>query len=157
MLNMDFMQCSSGKTNSSSKTFVPKELKNCDQVWVRVDRVRKTLEAWCTGPFEVVKRTPKYFVFQMSDDVKNTVSIDRLKPVHLPPVATAPTLPKLETKSAINPEQIKTRISPKMTVTTESDPEDSASGAVAVNTSAPKATRSGQHVAWKRQNAYINY
>ena len=52
----------------------------CSKVWLRVDRVRKSLEAPYTGPYFVIERNPKYFVIKISDDVHKTVSIDRLKP-----------------------------------------------------------------------------
>ena len=54
--------------------------KKCDKVWLRLDRVRKPLEAPYTRPFKVIERNPKYFVIEVSDNVHNTVSIDRLKP-----------------------------------------------------------------------------
>ena len=54
--------------------------KKCDKVWLRLDKVRKPLETPYTGPFKVIERNPKYFVIEVSDNVHNTVSIDRLKP-----------------------------------------------------------------------------
>lgn len=49
---------------------------------MRVDRVRRSLEAPYLGPFEVVKRFPKYFTIKLPQG-ENNVSIDRLKPAYL--------------------------------------------------------------------------
>ena len=81
MSKIDMNNFTESKPHGESKSFVPKDLSTCDRVWVRVDRVRKSLEAPYTGPFRVLSRTPKHFVIKISDDVNRTVSIDRLKPV----------------------------------------------------------------------------
>ena len=80
MLNLDFDALSKGISHGNKKSFIPKDLYKCDKVWLRLDRVRKPFEAPYTGPFKVIERNPKYFVIEVSDNVHNTVSIDRLKP-----------------------------------------------------------------------------
>lgn len=42
------------------------------------------MEAPYTGPFEVLRKTDKYFVIKTNNDLHSTVSIDRLKP-HIEP------------------------------------------------------------------------
>ena len=48
MHQLDF--CSATTINSSPKSYVPKDLENCKYIWLRRDRVRKSLEAPYTGP-----------------------------------------------------------------------------------------------------------
>ena len=67
----------------SQGSYIPHELETCSHVWLRVDRVRRPLEAPYTGPFKVKKRYPKYFVIQLHSGAEDSVSIDRLKPVTL--------------------------------------------------------------------------
>ena len=56
---------------------IPKELTTCKYVWVRLDRVRKSLEAPYQGPYEVFNRTDLMFTVRMRDKEVN-VSIERL-------------------------------------------------------------------------------
>ena len=70
------------KQYPNNKTFIPKELNKCTHVWLRVDRVRKPLEAPYSGPFEIIERTPKFFKIKMLTKTDN-VSIDRLKPANV--------------------------------------------------------------------------
>ena len=49
---------------------------------MRVDRVRRPLEAPYSGPFLVVKRGEKYFVIKDNMGKEQAISVDRLKPVH---------------------------------------------------------------------------
>lgn len=65
---------------SRSSTYVPRALKDCTHVWVRVDRVRKPLEAPYTGPYAVKERKPKFFILEFPSGRTDSVSIDRLKP-----------------------------------------------------------------------------
>ena len=50
-------------------------------MWVRVDRIRRPLEAPYSGPFLVVRRGEKYFVVDVLGR-EQSISVDRLKPVH---------------------------------------------------------------------------
>ena len=49
-------------------------------MWVRVDRVKRPLEASYSGPFLVVDKNEKNFVIELPSGRRDTVSIDRLKP-----------------------------------------------------------------------------
>lgn len=60
--------------------FIPKALKSCSHVWLRVDRVKKPMEAPYNGPYEVISRTNKVFKIKINNQ-EVTVSIDRIKPV----------------------------------------------------------------------------
>ena len=50
----DFL--SRGKLHSVPKSYIPTDLKTCERVWLRVDRVRRALEAPYTGPYKVLER-----------------------------------------------------------------------------------------------------
>ena len=49
-------------------------------MWMRIDRVRRPLEAPYAGPYKVLQRASNYFLLEISDNVHTNVSIDRLKP-----------------------------------------------------------------------------
>ena len=83
MQSINFFDYSTGQCNSIPVPYVPRDLKDATHVWLRLDRVRKSLEAPYTGPFEVISRKPKYFVIKLPQG-DSTVSIDRLKPVVFP-------------------------------------------------------------------------
>ena len=70
--------------SSNSTSYVPTALSSATHVWVRVDRVRKPLEAPYTGPFPVEHRNEKYFTIKKPDGSFTNISIDRLKPAVLP-------------------------------------------------------------------------
>ncbi|GBM32633.1 Pro-Pol polyprotein [Araneus ventricosus] len=61
------------------KVFVHKELNNCSHVFLRQDRLTKSLVPPYSGPHLVVPRTSKHFTIQVGSH-QQTVSIDRLKP-----------------------------------------------------------------------------
>ncbi|KAF2353177.1 Reverse transcriptase domain [Trinorchestia longiramus] len=84
MQSIDFRQCSEGTCHSSPPSYVPPDLQTCDKVWLRVDRVCKSLETPYTGPFEVLRRSPKTFTLKLPQG-DSTVSIDRLKPAYVAP------------------------------------------------------------------------
>ena len=90
MRELDFSESSYGYLHSSNvKPYVPKDLESCPYVWVRVDRVRRPLEAPYFGPLEVVERGDKYFILRQLSGTLITVSVDWLKPASLPnPVAS---------------------------------------------------------------------
>lgn len=86
MKEIDFCALSSGIHHPNSRTtYIPKELQTCTHVWVRIDRVKRPLEAPYSGPFEVVERFDKYFILKLSTGKTDAVSIDRLKPAVLHP------------------------------------------------------------------------
>ena len=80
MSSLDVDSFSLGKIHSSHKSYIPKDLQTCSDVWLRVDRVRKPLEAPYMGPYKVLRRTTKHFTILLPNDVESTVSVDRLKP-----------------------------------------------------------------------------
>lgn len=84
MKQIDFFSLSTGSDHSFQRPYVPPDLSHCTHVWLRRDRVRRPLEAPYVGPLRVVRRTEKYFTLELQSGDEETVSIDRLKPAHLP-------------------------------------------------------------------------
>lgn len=67
------------KTNQSNNVYIPDSLNNCEYVFIRIDRPKRSLTAPYEGPYKVLRRFRKYFVLDVKG--KNTsVSIDRVKP-----------------------------------------------------------------------------
>ena len=73
------------------------ELSTCTHVFVRVDAVKKPLQQPYDGPFEVVRRTDKYFIVNRNGK-HDSVSIDRLKVAFIEAVSSPLTSPSM-TKS----------------------------------------------------------
>lgn len=65
---------------SRRQSYVPTALKSCEKVWVRIDRIRRPLEAPYEGPFVVKQRLDKHFLIERLDGSTDTIAIDRLKP-----------------------------------------------------------------------------
>ena len=64
-LNVD--KLSRGKFKTPKKSFIPKELANCEEIWLRVDRIRRSMEAPYTGPYKVLHRTDKNITIQLNN------------------------------------------------------------------------------------------
>lgn len=68
------------ETRCESKNFyIPKDLTNCDQVFVRIDRVQKPLSTPYEGPYPIIRRTRKFYTI-LKNGKNETITIDRLKP-----------------------------------------------------------------------------
>lgn len=63
-------------------TFVHKDLNTSTHVFVRVDRLKASLDKPYEGPYPVKARTDKYYTLLIKG-VKNNISIDRLKPAYI--------------------------------------------------------------------------
>ena len=89
------------------------------EVWVRVDRLQKSLEAPYSGPYRVVRREQKYFVLRLPQG-DTSVSIDHLKPAYLPVVkrpanSASPVLPCSDLPSRSTPSHDSSQASPRST------------------------------------------
>ncbi|KAG1664804.1 hypothetical protein GQR58_019670 [Nymphon striatum] len=82
MSKTNFQQFSSAHHHIKPTSYLPTDLKDCSHIWLRIDRVRRPLEALYQGPFRVAERNQKYFVI-LQNNVPKTVSIDRVKPAYL--------------------------------------------------------------------------
>ncbi|XP_046973849.1 uncharacterized protein LOC124540391 [Vanessa cardui] len=67
--------------HTPKKRFVFRDLDTADQVFLRQDALRKSLQPPYTGPYQVIKRGQKTFQILVKNK-KITVSIDRLKPAY---------------------------------------------------------------------------
>ena len=94
MNSLDFSSFSTGTKHSSSISYIPNDLQKCSKVWLRTDRVRKSLEAPYTGPYEVLERTNKYFILKLPQG-NTSVSIDRLKPAYFPSISSPSSTPPI--------------------------------------------------------------
>ena len=147
MSNIDLTLLSSGKSHSIPKSYVPKELENCDKVWLRVDRVRKSLEAPYSGPYKVLSRTSKHFKLEFPNNIFKNVSIDRLKPFISPfkgSSAVETDVEKIEENSGNENPSIKlSKNSPKIPPKIESP--------------RPRFSRAGRRISWKKNDVYHYY
>lgn len=66
-------------SNTTETENIPKSLSNCSHIWVRVDRVRRPLEAPYSGPFPILQRFEKTFLIDVNGK-SDAISIERLKP-----------------------------------------------------------------------------
>ena len=148
MKELDQINC-----HSLPKSYIPKDLKSCDNVWLRIDRVRKPLEAPYSGPYKVIERFPKYFKIELSNDVHNNVSIDRLKPVVEPKLSSDSV--QTNSESDVNVENSDTN--------NDVHSEDNDSDVVSLDvtnsesTEVPKTTSSGRRISFKKDNEYFYY
>ena len=98
MQKFTFTRYGQSNVHRPNPTFIPSKLSTCTHVWVRVDRVRRPLEAPYTGPFLVKDRSEKHFTIESLTGKLENVSIDRLKaavlssadPIVEPDVAVEP-------------------------------------------------------------------
>ncbi|XP_026324993.1 uncharacterized protein LOC113233972 [Hyposmocoma kahamanoa] len=67
------------KWHSNTPFYSPKSLKDCSHLFLRLDRVRRSLEPPYAGPYKVLERKEKYFKVLVRDTAMN-ISVDRLKP-----------------------------------------------------------------------------
>lgn len=70
------------RKHSQNNIFVPQDLSKCEQVFVRVDKVKTGLTPPYDGPFKVIKRLRKYFTIDVRGK-NQSISIDRLKPAYI--------------------------------------------------------------------------
>ncbi|XP_026324450.1 uncharacterized protein LOC113233542 [Hyposmocoma kahamanoa] len=77
--------------NNKRAIFVHPALRDCQQVFLRVDAVKKPLQPPYDGPYRVLRKKDKVFVLQLPDR-QATVSIDRLKPAFTPADCTTDTV-----------------------------------------------------------------
>ena len=142
-LKHDFL--SRGKFNVPDKSYVPKELSVCDEIWLRIDRVRKPLEAPYSGPFKVLHRTPKFFTIQLNNGNTSNVSINRLKPV-----ITSKNNNVEPNNSDAAPSRVESPPIPDRDSTSDGPADEEPSVPI-------RTTRSGRKVTFKRNDEFVYY
>lgn len=162
---MNNLRPTSTSWHSTKPTFVHKSLETCTHVFVRNDSIRPSLSHPYQGPYEVIKRTPKYFMIN-SKGRQTNISIDRLKPAFsdnsddekqhtTQSAATTTTQPVTTiTHSATKTTQPATTTSkpftttaqPTSTATTTTKAATQPTSAATTTTTSTKVTRSGRRV-----------
>ena len=152
MSKLDFKQLSEGRLHSVPKQHIPSALKTCTHVWLRVDRVRRALEAPYSGPYLIKERNYKHFVIELSNGTEQTVSIERLKPATL--AASSSDQPphcgedsSSDDTSLAAPSSRNDDVSPNETLITEPSNKKSK----------PLNTRSGRTVKFNNNNDYFYF
>ncbi|GBM83302.1 hypothetical protein AVEN_261140-1 [Araneus ventricosus] len=88
----------------SGAFFVSDDLIKASHIFLRIDRVRKSLEPPYAGPYKVLSRTEKVFTVEINGK-PTTVSIDRLKAAHLFlddfPSRSSPPVPACKAKMSV--------------------------------------------------------
>jgi len=142
MQSINFYDFSTGDCHSVPPSYVPSALSDASKVWLRVDRVRRSLEAPYTGPYDVLERRPKHFVLKLPQG-NTSVSIDRLKPAFLP--SPPPLSRPITQPSPLSPQT-------SQPITQPSQPTTQLSSPVIPHPnppSPPQITRSGRRVKFK--------
>ena len=62
---------------------IPEEIKTCSYVWIRIDRVKRLLEAPYQDPYKVLQRHEAGYQLLVKGKAV-MISLDRLKPARLP-------------------------------------------------------------------------
>lgn len=65
--------------HAKRSVFIPKDLRSCKSVFVRIDSVKRPLEHPYEGPFPVIERYEKFMDINIHGE-KRRISIDRIKP-----------------------------------------------------------------------------
>ena len=156
-----FYNNASGMLHSTPQPYIPVDLLTCDQVWLRIDRVQKNLEAPYCGPFKVLRRHSKHFIIRLPQG-DTSVSVNRSKPAKIPgntnndnnnspqapsappnpPAVTPPTVPVTPTPPNPKPPP------------PPNDDSDVVFPPAATNTQSPVKTRSGRQVRFDTHNDY---
>lgn len=82
------------KWHRNTPFYLPKNLKDCSHVFLRLDRVKRPLEPPYAGPYKVIERREKYFKVLVRDTAMN-VSVDRLKPAFISNDSAGPATPNI--------------------------------------------------------------
>ncbi|UYV83387.1 K02A2.6-like [Cordylochernes scorpioides] len=127
--------------NVTKDIFIHKDLFKSDQVFLRINRIRKPLEPYYEGPYPVLEKSDKYFTLKIKNrEVK--ISIDRLKPAYIlrtldQPASSGDPIIPASRENPIIPASREDPIGPS------SKPQPSKPG---VRFELPKETRSGRRI-----------
>lgn len=153
MRRLDTDRLSQGRFSSAhTRSYIPPALKDCSHVWLRVDRVRKSLEAPYSGPFLVKKRNQKFYTIETLAGNEQTVSIDRLKPAHVVSERSCENDPPSEPANATEPPADSLVSLP--IAQPKPSPNISSPGTNEAPVQVPKQTRSGRSVKFSLNNDY---
>ena len=100
---MSQLRATPTRTPTPGQVYIHRALSKCTHVFVRVDRVRKSLEQPYEGPYRVLERFDKYYKLDINGR-QDTVSLDRLKPAHLDNSSSTASLPDRVDSSGVPPD-----------------------------------------------------
>lgn len=96
---IDFAKMAEGIIHGGQREeIIPENLKNATHVWVRIDRVKKPLEAPYAGPYELIEIKKKVGKVRKEDGREETISIERMKPAHMQRRTSTRIIKKMEDK-----------------------------------------------------------
>ena len=156
MQKFNFQEAASGIHSSTRLQYIPNDLENSKYVWLRVDRIKRSMEAPYIGPFEVISRSPKTYKIKKPNGIQETVSIDRLKPANIPqedPMLTSDSLP-YDSQSALpsnQPQTIESPDNPQINQDKTSSTSDNESHQTTNTTSR------GRKIKFKQHNDYFYF
>ncbi|BHF77224.1 hypothetical protein SprV_0502032800 [Sparganum proliferum] len=137
--------------SSAYPSYLEKDLATCSHVYLRCDRVRRSLEPPYDGPFRVISRGTKNFRIQRGTR-EEIVSVDRLKaavPDTPPDKPCGPLHPAPPPRNSIPPYRIlPLPPCPQPTTATTPSNNDTVTASHTHSTTVPPVyiTRSGRHV-----------
>ena len=107
------------------------------------------MEAQYSGPYKVIKRMPKHFQIQLSDDIHSCVSIDRLKPVIEPDETSEPS-----TSESLENSQVQ---SDADSDTSSMDSQNDVNSDSQYVAPPPVTSSSGRRITFKNSDDYFYY
>ena len=145
---MNDLQAIPTARQSSTTSYMDPRLNNCTHVFLRCDKVKRSLQPPYDGPFKVLKRVDKTFIILLNGK-EEVVSVDRLKAASVEKESTR----RLEQTSNQKPKPATTENTgePQKIVNPKEDLSSSSSSP------SYKTTRSGRHVRFPKRLASFHH
>ena len=141
------------KPHGQRKSYIPKDLKKATHIWLRVDRVKRPLQAPYTGPFKVVEKNDKYFTILLSNGTQQNVSVDRVKPARfIEPAKDAPA-----TNQSNDEEQTENDEQEELNEESVDELEENDEQIEQNETTVETRTKSGRNVRFSKNHDYVYY
>ena len=100
---MSQLRATPTRTPTPGQVYIHRDLSKCTHVFVRVDRVQKSLEQPYERPYRVLERFDKYYKLDINGR-QDTVLLDRLKAAHLDNSSSTASLPDRVDSSVVPPD-----------------------------------------------------
>ena len=140
MSQVDFALLAQGINHGQKPVYIPQTLRQATHVWIRIDRIRRPLEAPYAGPFRVKQLNDKTVTVTTEAGKEETVSLNRVKPAIRTPQVSVPQQQK-------KPLDDDDAVIPKPTLTTDDVSKTTvAESHKSTTEQSPKILRSGRRV-----------
>jgi hypothetical protein len=148
MKQLDFCSLSRGLHHSQKHSTLQHQFQPGDHAWLRIDRVRKPLEAPYQGPYKILDIKGKVVRLSRPDGEPFSVALDRIKP------AILPSHQFISNRQATdnNPDEQTT-----IQELPQSLPQPLPNPALASTSSSDVETRSGRRIKWNNNPDYFYY